>query len=91
MDFEYTATIFIDETDLEEMCKRVRKGEKFGNVFYDIISGYDNCDYYASDRIYDQVKEEVEKRIKESENEKVRLIREIENVVENDLLSSILF
>ena len=91
MEFEYTATIFIGETDLERMCKRVKKGEKFGDVFYDVIGGYDDCDYYASDHIYDQVKEEVEKRIKKSENKKIQLIHEIEKVVENDLLSSILF
>ena len=91
MEFEYTTTIFIDETDLERMCQRVKKGEKFGDVFYDVISGYDDCDYYASDYIYDKVKEEVEKRIKKSEDKKTQLIREIENAVDNVLTSSILF
>ena len=91
MEFEYTATIFIEESELETMCKRVRKGEDFADVFYDVISGYDDCDYYASDRIYNQVKEEVEKRIKKSENKKTQLIREIEKVVENELTSSILY
>ena len=92
MEFEYTATIFIEETDLERMCKRVRKGENFADVFYNVIGGYDDCDYYASDHIYDQVKEEVEKRVKKSEEDrKIQLICEIEKVVENDLLSSILY
>lgn len=92
MEFEYTTTIFIEESDLEAMCKRVRNGEKFADVFYSVIGSYDDCDYYASDHIYDQVKEEVEKRVKKSEeNRKIELIREIEITVENELLSSILF
>lgn len=90
MEFEYTGTIFIEERDLERMCERVRNGENFGDVFYDVISDYDDCDYYASDHIYDKVREEVEKRIKKSEN-KIKLIREIENVVDNKLTDCILF
>lgn len=67
MEFEYTTTIFIEESDLETMCKLVRKGEDFCDVFENIISGYDDCDYYASNLVFNQVKEEVEKRIKKSE------------------------
>ena len=92
MEFEYTATIFIEETDLETICELVKKGEDFADIFDTIMSYYDDGDYYASGLIFDQVKEEVEKRVKKSEeNRKIQLIHEIEKVVENDLLSSILF
>lgn len=92
MEFEYTTSLFIDETDLETMCEHVKKGEDFTDIFDMIISYYDDEIYYASGNVYDQVKEEVEKRIKNSEaNRKRQLISEIETVVENKLVSSILY
>lgn len=92
MEFEYTTTILVEESDLEVMCKHVKNGEDFDDVFDDVMSSYDDCDYYASDNIYDQVKEEVEKRIKKTEvDKKTHLIHEIENVVEDKLVSSILY
>jgi predicted nucleic acid-binding protein len=91
MEFEYTTTIFIEDSDLERMCNYVKSGWDFANAFYNVIGEYDDCDYYASDHIYDKVKEEVEKRIKKSEDKKIKLIREIEKVVDNDLIDSILF
>ncbi len=92
MEFKYTTTICIEESDLDIMCELVKKGEDFGDVFENIISGYDDYEYYASGFIFDQVKEEIEARVKKSEeNRKIQLIHEIETTVENELVSSILF
>lgn len=92
MEFKYTTTISIGESDLETMCELVKEGEDFGEVFEDTMSGYDDCDYYASGFVFDQVKEEVERRVKKSgEDRKIHLIHEVEATVENQLTSSILF
>ncbi len=69
MEFEYTAMIFIEESDLKTMCEYVREGGDFADIFDTTMSYYDDCDYYASGNIYDQVKEEVEKRVKKANKE----------------------
>ena len=63
MEFEYTSYIFISESDLVEMVKRVKKGELFDDVFYDILAGYDDCDYYNCSLIKNDVRKEIERRI----------------------------
>ena len=65
MDFKYTATITIDDDDLERMCVRMESGETFNIVFYDVMAGYDDCDYYNCDYIYDDVKKEINRRLAE--------------------------
>lgn len=66
MEFEYTASIRIYPQDLRKMYKRVKNGENFSDVFYDIMAGYDDCDYYACDNIEDQVHEEIQRRLNQS-------------------------
>jgi len=69
MEFEYTAMIFIEESDLETICEWVKRGADFSDAFDTVMSSYDDCDYYASDHIFNQVKKEVERRIKEADEE----------------------
>lgn len=63
MFFEYTSAIYIDEEDLFEMVIRVKAGEMFDDVFYDILAGYDDCDYDHCELIKDDVRKEVERRL----------------------------
>ena len=73
MEFEYTSSIIIDEFDMNRICNDVKGGRDFGDAFDDALCGYDDCDYYHIDDIYDDVKKEIERRIKESEKEKTKM------------------
>lgn len=63
MEFEYTSSIYVNEDDLAEMVNRVKEGELFDDVFYDILAGYDDCDYYNCSLIKNDVRKEIERRI----------------------------
>lgn len=65
MEFEYTDSIYISEKDLDYMARNVAKGKHFGAVYYDIMVGYDDADFYNRDNIRDDVEKEVMKRVKE--------------------------
>jgi len=67
MDFEYTATIHISKEDLRKMYLYVYWGGDFCDIFDEIISGYDDKIYYSSEYIYDQVQDEILRRLKQSE------------------------
>lgn len=66
MEFEYTASIWIEPQDLRKMYKRVKNGEDFSDVFNDIMGYYDDCDYYAREYIEDQVHAEILRRLNQS-------------------------
>lgn len=66
MEFEYTASIRIEPQDLRKMYKRVKNGENFSDVFYDIMACYEDSDYYACSYIEDQVHEEIQRRLNQS-------------------------
>lgn len=73
MEFEYTSSIIIDEYDMNRICNDVKGGRDFGDAFDDALCGYDDCDYYHIDDIYDDVKKEIERRIRESEKEETKM------------------
>ena len=73
MEFKYTSSITIDEYDMDRICNDVKGGRDFSDAFDDVVSGYDDCDYYHMSDIYDSVKEEIERRIKESEKEETKM------------------
>ena len=64
MEFEYTSSIYIIKEDLEEMANCVKRGEDFNSVFFRIMAGYDDYDYYYCSLIKDKVREEIERRMK---------------------------
>lgn len=66
MDFEYTASIYIESNDLREMYKRVKNGEDFNTVFTAIMAGYDDEVYYASDYVREDVHKEILRRLNQS-------------------------
>ena len=69
MDFEYTTTIHILSEDLRKMYLYVKNGGDFCDIFDDIISGYDDKIYYNSEHIFDQVQEEIFRRLRQSKGE----------------------
>ena len=68
MDFEYTSYISITSSDLRQMYLRVKRGENFDIVFDDIMSGYDDEDYYNSGFIMEDVRKEINRRLKQNES-----------------------
>ena len=73
MIFEYTSYINIAECDMEEICNGVKDGEDFSDVFDEVLCGYDDCDYYHMQDIYDDVEKEIERRIKKSEKGETKM------------------
>ena len=73
MIFEYTSKIDIDERDMDKICEDVKNGRDFYDALDGALSGYDDCDYYHMDDIYEDVKKEIEHRIKESEREEIKM------------------
>lgn len=87
MEFEYTATIFIDEYDMNRMCNDVKGGRDFSDAFDDALCGYDDCDYYHMSDIYDSVKAEIERRIKESKKEEIKMPMVTKEMTNEELIA----
>ena len=66
MEFEYTASIWIEPEGLRKMYKCVKAGENFDVVFNDVMAAYDDCDYYACEYVKDSVHEEILRRLNQS-------------------------
>ena len=67
MEFEFTSSIYIEESDLAEMCLLCKeKGYSPRKAFHEVSMGWDDCDYYASELIADDVVKEIERRLKEN-------------------------
>lgn len=64
MEFDFSASIFVEEQDLEEMC-RLCKEENYtpSEAFSEVSPGWDDFEYYASGYIRDAVIKEIEKRL----------------------------
>lgn len=69
MEFEFTATVYISSEDLRKMYLYVKNGGDFADIFEDIMSRYNDDDYYNSGYIYDQVQEEIFRRLRQSKKE----------------------
>lgn len=83
MEFEYTAEIYICPQDLEQMYKYVKNGGDFANIFEDIMSGYDDCEYYNCSYIYEDVKAEIYRRLNQRKENK--MTRHMEFTINFDL------
>lgn len=87
MIFEYTSYINIAECDMDEICNDVKDGRDFADAFEDVMSGYDDCDYYHMGDIYESVEKEIERRIKESEKEETKMPMIIKEMTNEELLA----
>ena len=87
MEFKYTSSIIIDEYDMNRICDDVRGGKDFSDAFDDALCGYDDSDYYHMGDIYDSVKEEIERRIKESEQEETKMLMTTKEMTNEELIA----
>lgn len=69
MDFEYTSIVHIESSDLRKMYLYVKNGGNFCDIFYEVMAGYDDEDYYNCENVFDQVKKEIQRRIRQSKGE----------------------
>lgn len=69
MDFEYTSIVRIESSDLRKMYLYVKNGGDFGDIFDEVMAGYDDEDYYNCGNVYDQVEKEIFRRIRQSKGE----------------------
>lgn len=68
MEFAFEDYIWVNECDLEEMIERhLQHNVTLEDAFIEVSKGWDDCDYYNSDKIKEDVIAELERRIKESE------------------------
>ena len=87
MEFKYTSIIIIDENDMDRIYNDVKSGRDFGDAFDDVVSGYDDCDYYHMGDIYDDVEKEIERRIKESEKEETKMPMVTRDMTDEELIA----
>ena len=78
MEFEYTSSIYINEDDLQKMARR-SLNENFYDVFYDVMAGYDDCDYYNCGLIIEAVHAEVAERIAKLRTKTAKRIAKLRN------------
>lgn len=87
MEFKYTSSIIIDDDDMDRICNEVKNGRDFNDAFEYVISGYDDCDYYHMGDIYDDVKKEIERRIKELEKEETKMPMVTKEMTNEELIA----
>lgn len=67
MEFEYTDFFYVNNSDLREMyllCKN--KGYTPEEALKDVSSGWDDCDYYRVSFVADQIIEEINHRLSQT-------------------------
>lgn len=67
MNFKYSGIFTISNNDIEEMCKKNRKGLSIDNAIMRVAEGWGDIDYYTfcgCEDIYNQIENEVKKRCK---------------------------
>lgn len=58
MEFTFTGELYIDPSDLTEMKRLMNEEDApFSEAFDEVVSGWDDCDYYLACYIKDQVEE----------------------------------
>ena len=65
MEFTFTASVEIYGGDIDRMVKNVRKYKMdIEDAINDILAGYDDFEYYCRGYYFDDLKAEVERRLK---------------------------
>lgn len=67
MEFEYTNSFYVDSNDLREMyllCKN--KGYTPQEALEEVSSGWDDVDYYSVGFVEDQIIEEINRRLSQT-------------------------
>lgn len=63
MEFEYTATLWVEPSAIEEMLELCRQGYTYEQAIVEVSAGWDDSDYYAVDNIVPQLVKELERRL----------------------------
>lgn len=63
MEFEFTGIFHVSTGDLEEMVKLVKDGYSPENAFDDVVSGWDDFEYYSASYVKEDVIKEIKKRL----------------------------
>ena len=63
MEFEYTATLWVDPSAIEEMLKLCYQGYTCEQAINEVAAGWGEADYYAVDNIIPQLVKELERRL----------------------------
>ena len=64
MNFEYSASFYVSESDFEEMVRLCQKhGYSPQDALHHVACGWDDCDYYTYEYVEDQILAELEKRL----------------------------
>lgn len=67
MEFEYTSSVYVEPSDLREMyllCKN--KGYTPQEALGYVASGWDDCDFYAVGFVEEQIIEEINRRLSQT-------------------------
>ena len=67
MEFEYTSSFYIEPSDLKKMyllCKN--KGYTPQKALNEVASGWDDCDFYTVELVKDQIIEEINRRLSQT-------------------------
>ena len=65
MEFEYTATMWVELSDIEEMLKLCHQGYTCEQAINEVAASWNDVDYYAVDNIIPQLVLELERRLDE--------------------------
>ena len=65
MEFEYTATLWVEPSAMEEMLELCRQGYSYEQAIDEVSAGWEDIDYYAVSNITSQLVLELERRLDE--------------------------
>lgn len=63
MEFEYTATLWIEPSAIEEMLELCRQGYTCEQAIAEVSAGWEDVDYYAVDNVSSQLAKELAGRL----------------------------
>lgn len=63
MEFEYTATLWVEPSAIEEMLELCRQGYSYEQAIEEVAAGWGDADYYAVGNITSQLVLELERRL----------------------------
>lgn len=65
MEFEYTATLWVEPSAIEEMLELCRQGYSYEQAIDAVAAGWEDIDYYAVGNVTSQLVLELERRLDE--------------------------
>lgn len=63
MEFEYTTTLWVEPSAIEEMLELCRQGYTCEQAIAEVSAGWNDVDYYAVDNVSSQLTKELADRL----------------------------